>query len=132
MLTHQRLPNPSLPTRGRALISALVRHYVLVLRKILLVAAVVLVIAAGAQAIRIHAQDGRWALVPSTTPERLHFAGRDYDRGRRVAQRDGLMKDGKTSGGGTIYTVAADKGTDVVIYVRDGDELWEYSLVGGP
>jgi hypothetical protein len=118
--------------RGQRHESALVRHYVLVLRKMLLVATVVLVFAAGAQAIRIHAQDGRWALVPSTTPERLHFAGRDYDRVRSVAQRDGLVKDGKTSGGGTIYTIAADEGTDVVIYVRDGDQLWEYSLVGGP
>lgn len=49
-----------------------------------------------------------------------------------MTQRDGLVKDGKTSGGGTIYTVAADEGTDVVIYVRDGNQLWEYTLVGGP
>jgi len=39
---------------------------------------------------------------------------------------------GSTSGNGTIYTAAADDSTDVVIYVRDGDTLWEYSLVGGP
>ena len=102
------------------------------LRKVVLIAAVVLLLAAGAQSIRIHAQDGRWALIPSATPERLHHAGRDYDRGQRVAQRSGLVKDGTTSGGGIIYTVAADHGTEVVIYVRDGDQLWEYSLVGGP
>jgi hypothetical protein len=49
-----------------------------------------------------------------------------------VAERSGLVEDGATSGGGTIDTLAADHGTDLVIYVRDGDQLWEYSLVGGP
>lgn len=97
-----------------------------------MIAAVVALLAAGAQAIRIHAHDGRWALVPSATPERLHHAGRDYDRADRVDDRSGLVKDGTTSGGGAIYTVADDHGTDVVLYMRDGDELWEYVLVGGP
>ena len=104
----------------------------LVRRKSLLVAAVLLVMAAGAQAIRMHAQDGRWALIPQATPERLHFAGRDYDRGRRVAERAGLVKDGTTSGGGTIDTIRADHGTEVVIYARDSNHLWEYSLERGP
>jgi hypothetical protein len=107
------------------------RHNARVLRKLVLIAAVVPLLAAGAQAIRIHAADGRWALIPSATPARLHHAARDYDRGRPVAPRPGLVKDGTTSGGGTILTIAADRGTDVVIYVRDGDQLWEYTLVGG-
>ena len=109
-----------------------VGHYVLVLRKSLLVAAVLILIAVGAQAIRIHEKDGRWSLIPQATPERLHFAGRDYDRGGHVDQRGGLVKGGTTSGGGTIYTIAVDHGTQVVIYVRDGDQLWQYTLVGGP
>ena len=108
------------------------RHNATVLRKSLLVAAVLLLVAAGAQAMRIHAHDGRWGLIPQATPERLHFAGRDYDRGRRVAERAGLVKDGTTSGGRSIYTIRADHGIHVVIYVRDSDQLWEYSLEGGP
>jgi hypothetical protein len=88
--------------------------------------------AVAAQALRIHAQDGRWALIPSALPERLHFAGRDYDRGRQVDSRGGLVREGSTSGGGTIYTIAADTVPGVVIYVRDGDQLWQYALVGGP
>ena len=69
---------------------------------------------------------------PSATPERLHFAGRDYDRGSRVDDRGGLVKHGTTSGGGTIYTVAVDAVPGVILYVRDGDQLWQYALVGGP
>jgi len=106
-------------------------HYVLVLRKSVLVVAVLLLTAVGAQAIRIHAKDGRCALVPSATPERLHFGGRDYDRGRRVDERGGLVEHG-TASGGTIYTVAGDAVPAVILYVRDGDQLWQYSLVGGP
>ena len=107
-------------------------HYVLVLRKSVLVVALVLLVAVGAQAIRIHAKDGGWALVPSATPERLHFVGRDYDKGAPVDERGGLVGHGTTSGGGTIYTVAGDAVPGVILYVRDGDQLWQYSLVGGP
>lgn len=42
------------------------------------------------------------------------------------------MEERTTSGGGTIYRIAADAVPGVVIYVRDGDTLWAYSLVGGP
>ena len=96
-----------------------------------LVAALVLV--AGVQAVRIHAQDGRWALVPSVAPERLDLAGRTYARGDRSEMPgEDLVERGHTSGGGMIYTLAGDTDPSVVLWVRKGEQAWAYGLLGGP
>lgn len=94
---------------------------------------VLVVLAAGAQAVRIHDQDGQWALVRSAAPDRLTLDGRDYRRGDRDTEvYADWVKRGTTSGGGTIYTLASSTGTPTVLWVRDGDRVWGYGLVGGP
>lgn len=94
--------------------------------------AILLAVAGGVQVARVHAQDGEWTLFPSAAPLRFHFAGRDYDRGTQAEPTPDLVVRGKTAGGGAIYVPAAETGTVVVLYVRDGDDLWTYGLVGGP
>ncbi len=83
---------------------------------------------------RVHDAGWEWRLTPSAAPPKVHFAGRDYERG----SLDGVhlpppsySRQGTTPGGGVIY--APDSGfTHVVIIVRDGQRSFEYGLMGGP
>jgi len=84
------------------------------------------------QAVHIHHQDGQWALVPSVAPDRLTVDGRDYRRGDLDKQPRDWVKRGTTSGGGTIYTPAGFNGTPTVLWVRKGNKVWGYDLIGGP
>lgn len=102
-------------------------------RRAMLALLVLVVLAAGAQAVRIHDRDGQWALVSSAAPERLTLDGRDYRRGDPDTEvYADWVKRGTTSGGGTIYTLASSTGTPTVLWVRDGDTVWGYGLLGGP
>jgi len=102
-------------------------------RRAMLAALVLVVLGVGFQAVHIHHQDGHWALVPSVAPDRLRFSGRDYERGDLDTKvYTNWEKRGTTSGGGTILTLASTTGTPTVLWVRKGDKVWGYGLIGGP
>jgi len=102
-------------------------------RRTLLAVLVLLVLGAGFQAVHIHHQDGQWALVPSAAPDRLTLSGREYQRGDLDTEvYPDWVKRGTTSGGGTIFTLASSTGTPTVLWVRKGDKVWGYDLIGGP
>lgn len=100
----------------------------------LLVAAVVVAGAAvcAVRMYRVHAAGWEWRLTPSAAPPKVHFAGRDYERGGDgVHVPRAYSRQGTTPGGGVVYGPAGSR-THVIIYVRDGQESFEYALMGGP
>jgi hypothetical protein len=78
------------------------------------------------------------ALVASCSghPDRVHFLGRDYDRGnagpmtlaavREQSPSPVIVSDGKVIAGGSgLYA-------PTVIFVKDGASYYEFALSGGP
>ncbi|MGZ4699557.1 MAG: hypothetical protein ACXVGT_18145 [Oryzihumus sp.] len=105
-------------------------------RVLLLAAAVVVAVAAvgAVRMYRIHEAGWEWRLTPSAAPPKVHFAGRDYERGSEFARVPSTWtRQGTTPGGGTVYAPAGGSGeVPVVVYVRDGRETVGYGLMGGP
>jgi hypothetical protein len=89
---------------------------------------------AGGTRLAQHDDGWAWSMSPSATPSRIHFEGRDYDRGGE--QPDGVpsgyVLEGETPGGGKIYKSGLSRGTSTVILVKDGQYVYAYGLVGGP
>jgi hypothetical protein len=99
------------------------------------VAGVALVAVVVAQIIDVHSETGRWGITVSAArvPSRLHFEGRDYDKGDQLKLPSDAVQRGHTAGGGTIFKPSGDQDyLSVVIYVSDGKRAWGYGLVGGP
>ena len=104
-------------------------------RSLALVVTVLVLVAVMGQALYVHSETGRWAVSVSAAkaPSRVHFEGRDYDKGDRAALPSGAIEKGRTAGGGVIFKRAED--ADVLstgVYVSDGKRSWTYGLVGGP
>lgn len=111
-------------------------------------AAAVLVVAAvgAAQALRIHHEDGQWALVHPAAPKRLLFKGHTYERGSspRSITRGGpdepwpsvdIAWRGTTRGGGIIYSPSAGPDPAAVIWVQEDAQhsrTWQYQLADNP
>jgi hypothetical protein len=92
------------------------------------------VVVLGARATEIHGYGWEWTLSPSAAPPKIHFEGRDYDRGGK--QSGGVPADaaptGETLGGGQIFKTRRTAGTSTLIYVKDGRSVYVYGLMGGP
>lgn len=98
----------------------------------LALATVTALVGAGIRLDQVHDYGWEWTLVPSAAPPKVEYDGRDYDRGgERDSVPDGAVASGETMGGGTIYAFA-DPGTQTIIYVADGEDVWTYGLLGGP
>ena len=99
-----------------------------------LLAVVALIGVVGGQLVYVHAKTGQWSasLSDARAPGRIHFQGRDYDRGGSMRLPSDAVKRGKTAGGGVIYLFEGAVGTPTGIIVTDGDQAWGYGLVGGP
>ena len=91
-------------------------------------------VALGARLVENHGYGWEWTLSPSAAPPKIHFEGRDYDRGRE--RSDGIPRgyvlEGETPGGGEIYKSGTDEGTSTVVLVKDGEHVHAYGLMGGP
>lgn len=106
-------------------------------RRVLVLVALVLGVAAvalGARLTENHGYGWEWTLTPSAAPPKIHFEGRDYDRGgeQSDAVPSRYVLEGKTPGGGEIYKSGLDEGTSTVILVKDGEHVYAYGLMGGP
>jgi hypothetical protein len=99
------------------------------------IAFVALAVVAGSMALT-HSRTGQWSfsLGADAAPDRVHFHGRDYDRGSKMTTLppDTVKQDVSTAGGGAIYVDNANVGTPTGIYVVDDGVVWGYGLVGGP
>ncbi len=105
--------------------------------RVLVLLALVLGVAAvalGARLAENHGYGWEWTLTPLAAPPKIHFEGRDYDRGGE--QSDGIpsgyVLEGETPGGGEIYKFGLDEGTSTVVFVKDGEHVYAYGLMGGP
>lgn len=65
-------------------------------------------------------------------PPKVHYDGRDYSRGVEETPPDSLRPSvrGHTPGGEILDTDSP--GTTTLIWVRDREAIWIYSLMGGP
>ena len=99
----------------------------------LLVVAVLLLGVAG-QLTYVHSKTGQWgmSLDDAKAPGRIHFQGRDFDRGGPIRLPKDAVRSGKTAGGGVIYLRKGVVGTPTAVIVTAGDHVWGYGLVGGP
>jgi hypothetical protein len=95
---------------------------------------VMLVVGIAVQLTYVHAKTGEWTLSMSSAqaPTRIHFQGRDYDRGGRIHLPRSAVKSGTTAGGGVIYVRRGEVGTPLGVVVAADDRMWGYGLVGGP
>jgi hypothetical protein len=102
--------------------------------RVCLLLASVCVVALGARATQVHGYGWEWTLSPSAAPPKIHFEGRDYDRGGKesggVPPHAVLM--GETLGGGQIFKTGSPSGTSTLLYVKDGRSVYVYGLMGGP
>jgi hypothetical protein len=100
-------------------------------RRVAIVAAVLVALVAMGQAAWVHHRTGQWGLSVSgaMAPSRVHWHGRDYDRGGPVRLPRAAVRSGSTPGGGVIYVREVG---DLAIFVKAGDRTWGYGLVGGP
>jgi hypothetical protein len=100
-----------------------------------MVAALVVALVALGQLAWVHHRTGQWGLSVSgaMAPQRVHWHGRDYDRGGNVRLPRDAVRRGSTPGGGTIYTRGdRELGAPTGIVVTAGHRVWAYGLVGGP
>jgi hypothetical protein len=107
------------------------RRHVLVLLGLVLGVAVV---ALGARLAEIHGYGWEWTLTPSAAPPKVHVDGRDYDRGAEQSggvPSDAVLRD-ETPGGGQIFKPGRARGTSTIVYVKDGQRVYVYGLIGGP
>lgn len=90
--------------------------------------------ALGIRAAEVHRYGWEWTLSPSAAPPKVHFEGRDYDRGgRRSGELPGdAVRAGETLGGGQIFKTGRASGTSTLIYIEDGRSVYVYGLMGGP
>jgi hypothetical protein len=91
------------------------------------------VLCVGARLAWVHAETGVWAWSTSDAraPSRIELEGRAYDRGLLDDHlEDGAVRRGETPGGAPVY--ALSPGTQTLVWVVDGDDVWRYGLVGGP
>jgi hypothetical protein len=80
----------------------------------------------------VHDKTWEYRLSPSTTPPKVPYDQRDYQRRDEVAKVEtGFVRSGKAMGGGLIYAPTGH-GTATVIDVADGRRVVEYDLMGGP
>lgn len=96
--------------------------------------AIVGVVVVGGRATEVHSYGWEWTLSPSAAPPKIHFEGRDYDRGGKPSgglPPDAVLK-GETLGGGQIFTSGSASGTSTLVYVKDGRAVHVYGLMGGP
>jgi hypothetical protein len=92
------------------------------------------------QVLRVHSEGGEWRLTPSAAPPKIAVDGHEYLRsdqadppGVQVHELpDGFVEHGTTPGGGTIYEPSSGRGDPATVYVRDGQRIVAYELVGGP
>lgn len=120
---------------------SVVRHTAPVLRKSLLVAAVVLLLAIGAiglRTVQVHQETGEWRPSPSAAPSVIHVDGREYRRGGLAPEPPRGTIDveavGRTAGGALIFIPPGTSGGGVptVLHVYDDPKIWAYELVSGP
>jgi hypothetical protein len=82
---------------------------------------------------RVHdrAYEYRWS--PSAAAPKVQYAGRNYLRGPQVpaVPTDALLI-GRTEGRGRIYGPRRGRVVPTVVYVRDGERVFDYALSGGP
>lgn len=94
----------------------------------------VAVVALGTPLAENHRYGWEWTLTPTATPPKIHFDGRDYDRGGEQSGEvpsDAVLS-GETPGGGQIFKPGRATGTSTILYVEDGERLYLYGLMGGP
>jgi hypothetical protein len=90
------------------------------------------VVALALRVIYVHDKTWEYRLLPSSTPPKVGYHGRDYSRGAVRARADaGFVRSGKTMGGGVIYAPSGYR-TATVIDVVDGHRVVAYDLMGGP
>jgi hypothetical protein len=89
------------------------------------------VVAVHLRQVHNRAYEYRWS--PSAAAPKVQFAGRNYLRGRQVptVPTDALLI-GRTEGGGRIYGPRPGPYVPTVVYVRDGERVFDYALSGGP
>jgi len=80
---------------------------------------------------QVHEQGWEWRLSPSAAPPKVHYNGRDYDRGGKQASPSTAIVRGRTPGDGVIFA-SRSAGTPVVIWVRADGTTYGYGLMGGP
>src|ERR1700710_1321398 len=104
-------------------------------RRVAIVAAVLVALVALGQTAWVHHRTGQWGLSVSgaMAPTRVHWHGRDYDRGGPVPLPRDAVRSGSTPGGGAIYVLGdGELGAPTGIFVTAGNKAWGYGLVGGP
>lgn len=102
------------------------------LRPVLMGSVVALAAALVFRVIYVHDRTWEYRLFPSSTPPKVAYDQRNYQRGDVVANVEtGFVRTGKTMGGGLIYAPTGHR-TSTVIDVVDGRRVVEYSLMGGP
>jgi hypothetical protein len=84
----------------------------------------------------VRAETGEAGLTPSPAPPKVHLADRDYLRATGGLPLPATAREvGTTSGGGAILSEPMPRVPDavpVVVWVRDGAAVAQYSLSGGP
>lgn len=120
-------PNPYPQAMARA---GKVQHVLVFLGVVLGVA----VVALAATTAKNHGYGWEWTLTPSAAPPKIHFDGRDYNRGGEQSGEvpsDAVLS-GETPGGGQIFKRGSATATSTILYVKDGEHLYLYGLMGGP
>lgn len=101
-------------------------------RRVLIGCAVVVVAALAWRVMYVHDKTWEYRLFPSSTPPKVAYDQREYQRGNEIAKVEtGFARSGKTMGGGLIYAPTGYR-TATVIDVADGARVVEYGLMGGP
>ncbi len=98
---------------------------------------VCLVAALGFRMWVVHEQTWDWRLWPREVPEKVHFAGRDFNSGDDAKPYEpqdedivtGMSAQGKTAGGAEILSLAP--GAGIYIGVKATDGTYICSLMGG-
>jgi hypothetical protein len=92
------------------------------------------VLSLGVRVTAVHGYGWDWALTPSAAPPKIELDGRDYNRGGE--QPGGVPIDsvlrGETLGGGQIFKPGRATATSTIVYVKDGQRVYLYGLMGGP
>lgn len=106
------------------------RHVLVFLSLVLGVA----VVALGARLAENYGYGWEWTLIPSAAPPKIHFDGRDYNRGGEQSGEvpSNAVLSGETPGGGQIFKPGRATATSTILYVKDGERLYLYGLMGGP
>ena len=101
-------------------------------RMLLVVVASVVVLWCGVRLIGAHQEYGEWGLSPSSTPPKIHVAGRDYHRGAPTVRPAGWQVIATVADSEPVWAPRGFAGTPAVMVVATPGGDVNYALSGGP